>query len=123
MAGSLGIHGLGERNDAGEEFLWFFASYQLTIMNSWFKEIHLGTWMHPAIKKHMIDFVMRARQHMFCTDVQVMRGASCWYHRMITAKLRVETVLRKKKGDPFIPFAIHLLHSSTFRDDYMKNLT
>ena len=32
--GSLGIHGLGERNDAGEEFLEFCASKQLTIMNS-----------------------------------------------------------------------------------------
>ena len=59
--GSLGIHGLEERNEAGEEFLEFCASNQLTIMNTWFrkKEIYLGTWMHPATKKyHMIDFIV-----------------------------------------------------------------
>ena len=39
--GTLGVHGLDERNNTGEEFC---ATNQLTIMNSWFqkKEIHLG---------------------------------------------------------------------------------
>ena len=64
------------------------------IMKSWFqkKEVHLlvGTWMHSAMKKHhMIDFViMRARQCMFCTDIQVMRGANYWSdRRMVRTKL------------------------------------
>ena len=70
---ALGLHGLSERNEAGEEFLEFCATSQFTIMNTWFekKEIHLGTWMHPATKKHhIINFVvLREGQRMFCTDV------------------------------------------------------
>ena len=51
--GTLRIHGLEERNEAGEEFLEFCTSNRLTTMNTWFKkEIHLTTWMHPASKKH-----------------------------------------------------------------------
>ena len=94
--GTLGIHGLEERNEAGEEFLEFCASNQLTIMITWFKkEIHLGTWMHPATKKyHMIDFIVMCEgQGMFCKDVQVMRGANCWSdHRLVRAKLRVNSI-------------------------------
>ena len=50
------------------------------------KPIHLATWRHPATKEmHMIDYiVMWSNQRMFCTDVQVMRGGTCWTdHRMI----------------------------------------
>ena len=71
----LGIHGLEEKNEAGEEFLEFCTSNRLTIMNTWFKkkEIHLSTWMHAATKKHiMIDFiVMREEQRIFCKDVKL----------------------------------------------------
>ena len=49
----LGRYGLSERNIAGEELLGFCASNVLSIMNTWFqkREIHQGTWSHPATKK------------------------------------------------------------------------
>ena len=91
--GVRGRHGLGECNGAGERILEFCAINNLTIMSTWFskKPIHIATWRHPATKQmHMIDYVvMRAEQREFCTDVQVMRGASCRSdHRMVRAKLR-----------------------------------
>jgi hypothetical protein len=100
---TLGLYGLDERNDAGEEFLELCATNNLTIMNTWFqkKDLHLGTWMHPATKRHhMIDFVvMRTSQRSLCSDVQVMRGANCWSdHHMLRAKLTVKFP---------IPFTIH----------------
>ena len=124
--GTLGVHGLDERNDAGEEFLEFCATNQLTIMNSWFqkKEIHLGTWMHPATKKHhMIDFViMRASQKMLCMDVRVMKGANCWSdHRMVRARLRIKTNSSgKSEGSSSIPYATYLLCSPSFKDAYRE---
>lgn len=56
--GVVGKHGIDVRNEAGEEFLQFCALNQLTVMNTWFqkKNIHYGTWIHPATKWfHMID--------------------------------------------------------------------
>ena len=50
-----------EHNLAGHELLEFCAINSLSIMNPWFqkKEIHKGTWTHPATKKgHMIDSVL-----------------------------------------------------------------
>ena len=108
---TLGYHGLDERNDAGEEFLEFCTTNHLSVMNtmSYFqkKDIHLGTWMHPATKRfHMIDYVvMRTNQRKFCNDVQVMRGANCWSdHQMVHAKLTVKLPKLQQKKRP-VPFA------------------
>ena len=80
--GTIGRHGIAERNFAGEEFLQFCESNQLTVMNTCFekKPVHHCAWVHPATKCcHMIDFiVMRTSQRRCCLDVQVMRGANCW---------------------------------------------
>ena len=94
----IGGHGLDERNLAGEEFLQVCEFNQLLIMNTWFqkKQIHYGTWTHPATKLcHMIDFiVMQQSQHMCCIDVQVMRGANCWTdHYLVRARLRIMSTL------------------------------
>ena len=93
--GMRGKNGMGTCNEAGEKLLEFCAVNNLTIMNTWFikKPIYLATWKHPATKQmHMIDYVMTcAEQRMFCTDVQVMRGASCWSdHHMVRVKVRME---------------------------------
>ena len=131
-SGTLGCHGLGDRNQAGEEFLQFCATNQLTVMNTWFKKrkIHLGTWMHPATKIcHMIDYVvLRASQRVFCTDVRVMRGANCWSdHRIVRAKLRMATPCScTKRGKPPVPFAVDAFRSRTqvegYRDTIVEQL-
>ena len=75
--GTIGRHGIAERNHGGEESLQFCESNQLMVMNTCFqkKPVHLASWMYPATKRcHMINFVvMRTCQR----DVQVIRGAKC----------------------------------------------
>ena len=65
--GTIGRHGITERNFAGKEFLQFCRELnQLTVMNTCVekKPIHRGTWVYPATKCcHMIDIiVMRTSQ-------------------------------------------------------------
>ena len=124
--GVRGRHGVGCCNEAGEKFLEFCAVNQFTIMSTWFvkKSIHLATWKHPATKQsHMIDYVvMRAEQRMLCTDVQVMRGASCWSdHHMVRVKVRVG-LPRQQKQRTTLPFAVHTLHCKEQRKAYQQAL-
>lgn len=124
--GVRGRHGVGCCNEAGERFLEFCAVNQFTIMNTWFakRAIHLATWKHPATKQsHMIDYVvMRAEQRMLCTDVQVMRGASCWSdHHMVRVKVRIG-LPRQQKKRATLPFAVHTLHSKEQREAYQQAL-
>ena len=46
------------------------AVHNLTIMNAWFekRQVHLGTWTHPAIKQ---SHLMRNGQRILCCDVKV----------------------------------------------------
>ena len=126
--GILGRHGMTERNVAGHELLEFCAINNLSIMNTWFqkKEIHQGTWTHPATKRcHTIDFVMmRAEQRVHCKDVRAMRGANCWTdHVLVRAKLTVRTPpFTSRKGKSCMPFAVHELSTSARRDEYREQL-
>lgn len=124
----LGRHGMHERNLAGVELLEFCAVNELSIMNTWFqkRQIHQGTWTHPATKKcHMIDFVvMRADQRVHCRDVRVMRGANCWTdHGLVRAKLNIVVPrVRGSREISCIPFAVHELTISAKRDEYREVL-
>ena len=45
--GTIGRHGITKRNHAGEEFLQFYETYQLTMMNRKSQYIYtVGSWMH-----------------------------------------------------------------------------
>ena len=128
--GILGRFGIGYRNPAGEDLLQFCARNQLTLMNTWFKKKphHLSTWMHPATKHwHMIDyFIMPAKQRVLCTDVQVMRGATCWTdHQMIRAKVRMSypCTKRKRNKTATVPIATHLLNQASFKKTYQAVLS
>ena len=117
-----GRHGVGCCNEAGEKFLEFCAVNQFTVISTWFtkKSTHLATWKHPATKQsHMIDYVMmRAEQCVLCTDVQVMRGASCWSdHHMVRVKVRVGLPRQRKKRTT-LSFAVHTLHCKEQREAY-----
>ena len=117
----IGKYGVDERNEAGEDFLQFCTNH-LTVMNTWFqkKRVQYGTWMHPATKQvHMIDLVvMKMSQRMYCRDVQVMRGASCWTdHKLVRARfsfqLYGEGMRREKKALPHLAFLSCIFTAST----------
>ena len=101
-----------ERNEAGEDLdslVIVSTVNHLTVMNTWFQKkrvLQYGTWMHPATKQvHMIDLVvMKMSQRMYCRDVQVMRGASCWTDHKFSSRARFsfqlygEGMRREKKA-------------------------
>lgn len=73
----------------------------------------MATWGHPATKTaHMIDYVfMHAGQHVMCTDVQVMKRASCWTdHYLVRIKLRLG-LAQWKSYTPRLLLAVHVLAS------------
>ena len=96
--GTLGIHGLDERNGAG------VGTPRVLCLKS------VDNYEFVVTKKHhVIDLViMRARQRVFCTDVRVMRGANCWSdHRMVRDKLRVKPIFsQKNKGNQLFPLQL-----------------
>ena len=71
----------------------------------------------------MIDYViMRADQRVLCTDVRVMRGATCWSdHNMLRVKLKV-THCRRIKKTSTAPIAAHMLHNAGTRGEYQLKL-
>ena len=85
--GTLGRFGLGKRNEAGEVLLQFAQMNELSFLNTSFmkKDIHLGTWMHPATKQfHAIDFVLMRRSiSARCVDAQVMHSITCRSDHML----------------------------------------
>ena len=118
--GAISGHGIAERNFAGEEFLQFGGSNQLTAMNSCFeKSIHHGTWVHPATKCcHIIDFiVMRTSQR------RVMRGANRWTdHYLVRGILRMmHSLIAGVKKRP-LPFAVHRFAVPEMHDSYVQSL-
>ena len=124
--GIWGKYGVGVCNEARERFLEFCAVNYFTVMNTWFskKPIHLATLRHPATKEMiMIDYVvMRSEQRMCCTDVRVMRGATCWTdHHMIRVKLRVAPLWRRRRV-PTPPIAVHSLRSKDQQEQYQQIL-
>ena len=81
--------------------------------------------MHPATKlSHMIDLVLlRMNQRFYCTDVQVMRGATCWTdHKLVRAKLKIDLPELHQREKRVLPFAVHKLNASTARDAYRRHL-
>ena len=110
--GVHGRHGVVGCNEAGETFPEFYALHLFTIMNTWLgkKQHHLARWKHPATKQaHMIDYViMRADQHFFFTDVQVMSSANCWSdHSVVTAKVRIHLPHLKNVAASTMQIAMH----------------
>ena len=66
---------------------------------------------------------MRAAQRVYCRDVQVMRGASCWTdHRLVRAKLNIVVSKHKRKEKSPQPFAVRMLAKIGIREKYRDAL-
>ena len=72
----------------------------------------------------MIDYIlMRGGQRVMCTDVQVMRGASCWTdHYLVRMKLKLGLAQRKRISTQRLPLAVYTLHNREKRDAYDHKL-
>ena len=86
--------GLGERNDAGDRLVEFYAENELTITNTLFKQPNrrLYTWTSPDGKnRNQIDYIIcQRRWKSSVLSVKTRPGADCGTdHELLEAKLSV----------------------------------
>ena len=97
---SVGTHGLGIRNEAGERLVEFCDSNDLRITNTCFKQPNrrLYTWTSPdGMSRNQIDFIMiKVRWASSIKSSKTLPGADCGSdHQLLTAEMRLK--LRKMK--------------------------
>lgn len=98
----MGKHGIGIRNDNGENLVEFCEINNLVITGTIFphKPRHKITWISPNGKtENQIDHVLISRQHRTsCLDTRSMRGADASSdHELIRCKLRIKLKASKKR--------------------------
>jgi len=97
-----GLHGLGDKNDAGEKLLEFCAGNELIVSNTWFQQHkrRLYTWTSPGGEyRNQIDYILiKKRWRSAISSVKTMPGADCGTdHELLVAKIKVK--LKKVKGN------------------------
>lgn len=96
----MDCHGLGERNERGDNLINFARAHSLFIANSMFKKkLHKRwTWTLGA-GRNEIDYILTDKSHkLLIQDVGVVNGFSYSSdHRMIRAKLKISGVNRSSK--------------------------
>ena len=79
--GVTGKHGLGSRNEAGENLVEFSGVYDLIICNTWFVQPkrRLYTWTAPnGLYRNQIDYIMiKKRWSSSVQAVKTLPGACC----------------------------------------------
>jgi len=105
---TIGRHGLGKQNEAGERLVEFCEGNNLKIMNTWFEQPkrRLYTWTSPDGKhRNQIDYILiNKRWYSTIRDVKTKPGADCGTdHELLVTT--VQTKLKKlKKGERLITF-------------------
>ena len=100
---TIGGHGLGEQNEAGERLVEFCDGNSLRIMNTWFEQPkrRLYTWTTPDGKhKNQIDYILiNKRWKSTIRDVRTKPGADCGTdHELLVATLQTK-LKRLHKGE------------------------
>ena len=118
----LGPHGLGKRNDSGENLLSFTQADDLMILNTWF-EHHPSrkfTWISPDKKtKNQIDYILVSKNWFSSfTDCRTRPGADCdTDHILVTAKVKLKGFRKKQENNPMIRYDLDKLKE---QENYMK---
>jgi len=93
--GTVGRHGLGNRNEAGERLLEFCEENALVLANTYFElpERRLYTWTSPDGQcKNQIDYILgRRRWRSAFQSVKTRPDADCGSdHELLTATIRIK---------------------------------
>ena len=91
---SVGGHGLGNRNDAGDRLTEFCDGNDIKIMNTWFKQPkrRLYTWTSPdGIHRNQIDYIMiKNRWASAVLATNTLPRADCGSdHELLTARIKM----------------------------------
>ena len=105
---TIGGHGLGEQNDAGERLVDFCEGNSLRIMNTWFEQPkrRLYTWTSPDGKhRNQIDYILiNKRWNSTIRDVRTKPGADCGTdHELLVATVQMK-LKKLKKGERLITY-------------------
>ncbi|CAH9115852.1 unnamed protein product [Cuscuta epithymum] len=95
-----GGHGFGTRNEAGKNILDFASTYELAIMNTWFRkrDSHLVTYRSGANSTQIDYFLVRTTRRTSYTDCKVIPGESVvTQHRMLVLDFRGKNHRRQIK--------------------------
>ena len=100
---SMGGHGLGKQNEAGERLVEFCEGNNMGIMNTWFQQPkrRLYTWTSPDGKyRNQIDYILiNKRWKSTIRDVRTKPGADCGTdHELLVATLKIK-LKKLKRGN------------------------
>ena len=106
MSSAVGLYGLGETNEAGEQLEDFCLEHELALANTMFKQHprRLYTWTSPdGNTRNQIDYISIA--HRWKTSLMNCRtypGADCdTDHQLLVATLKVRLAKRQKDSTAF----------------------
>nr|KYP34423.1 Retrovirus-related Pol polyprotein LINE-1 [Cajanus cajan] len=100
--GFHGGHGLGVANREGKTILDFSLAFDLTIVNTCFKngEEHLITYKSGMVCSQIDFFLVRKSDRKFCMDCKVIPGESLTtQHRVLVMDVRVKRRMERKGQD------------------------
>ena len=109
-----GPHGLGERNDRGEDLIAFCKEQGMVIMNRCFEQRRSTryTWTRPNGEvKNQIDFILvNQRCRSSITNAKSRSGADCGSdHNPVVFKVLVKLKVPKKKTSPVFKYSYEKL--------------
>lgn len=95
---SIGAFGLGARNPRGQTMIDFLNRKKMYCLNTFFKKHHnrKWTWSPDGKVKNEIDFIL-ATDKRICEDVSVLNRFDSSDHRLVRAKIVVNTHLERNR--------------------------
>ena len=121
----VGPHGLGERNDRGEDLIGFCKEQGMVIMNTWFEQKRSAryTWTSPNGEiRNQIDFVLvNQRYRNSITNAKSRPGADCGSdHNPVVFKVRVKLKVPKKKSSQRYKYNCEKLKNSAIKGTFKE---
>lgn len=126
--GYVGVHGgfgYGQRNDEGNRILEMADALELMICNTMFmkEESKLVSYCSGNVKSTVDYILTRQSDKKKIIDAKVIPGEECVSgHRLLVVVFKIN-VLKKLKGDKFVPrLRVWKLTSQPFRDKYVEEV-
>ena len=123
---SLGLYGIGVRNDRGDKLIEFAEEHKLVIANTLFKKAknRYWTWESPdGITKNMIDFALCNKREILVDCGVITQADKGSDHRMIRTKIKINKRLaRVKTMNKLKPLNFDLQKLNRAKEEFQLNL-
>ena len=109
---TIGIHGLGTRNERGSRLIEFTEKEHLSVINTFFKKKlnQKWTWKSPKGKTSEIDYILSNNRSIFIDCSAINRFNVGSDHRLLPATLKINLHKERRK----------LIFNTTASIDYQK---